>query len=135
MLDRRSRREVPELNRLYQSYQDRVTFYVVYIQEAHPTDLWQLPSNVTDGVLFASPRSDGKRTCTALAWMRNLNLRLPAVLDHIDNLTERAYTAWPDRMYLIDRKGRVAFKSAPGPYGFSTPDREQSLREITIAGT
>jgi len=94
-----------------------------------------LPSNVTDGVLFASPRSDGERTSTALACVRNLNLHLPAVLDYIDNRTERAYMAWPDRMYVIDRKGRVAFKSAPGPYGFSTRDLEQSLREITTAGT
>lgn len=112
-------------------YQDRVAFYVVYIQEAHPTDLWQLPSNVKEGVLFASPRSDNERTSTALACVRKLDLRLPAVLDHIDNPTERAYTAWPDRMYLIDRTGHVAFKSAPGPFGFSTRELEQALQQIT----
>jgi len=31
---------------------------------------------------------------------------------------EKAYTGWPDRLYLIDKEGRVAFKSAPGPFGF-----------------
>ena len=108
-----------------------MAFYVVYIQEAHPTDLWQLPSNVKDGVLFASPRSDGERISTALACVRKLNIQLPAVLDRMDNPAERAYTAWPDRMYLIDRNGRVAFKSAPGPYGFSTRDLEQSLQQVT----
>ena len=108
-----------------------MAFYVVYIQEAHPTDLWQLPSNVKDGVLFASPRSDDERTSTALACVRKLGIRIPAVLDHIDNRTERAYTAWPDRMFLIDTKGLVAYKSQPGPYGFSTSDLERSLRDIT----
>jgi type I thyroxine 5'-deiodinase len=63
--------------------------------------------------------------------VRKLDIRFPAVLDHIDNPTERDYTGWPDRMYVIDRKGRVAFKSAPGPYGFSTRDLEESLRKIT----
>ena len=110
-----------------------MAFYVVYIQEAHPTDLWQLPSNVRDDVLFASPRSDDERTSTALACVRKLGILMPAVLDPIDNRTERDYTGWPDRMYLIDRNGRVAFKSAPGPYGFSTRDLEQSLQDITRA--
>ena len=108
-----------------------MAFYVVYIQEAHPTDLWQLPSNVEDGVLFASPQSDDERTATAVACVRKLGIRIPAVLDYIDNRTERAYTAWPDRMYLIDKTGHVVFKSAPGPYGFSTQDLERSLRQIT----
>ena len=110
-----------------------MTFYVVYIQEAHPTDLWQLPSNVKDGVLFASPRSDDERNSTALACVRKLGILIPAILDRIDNPTERAYTAWPDRMFIIDTNGRVVFKTAPGPYGFSTRDLERSLREI--AGT
>jgi type I thyroxine 5'-deiodinase len=108
----------------------------VYIQEAHPVDLWQLPSNVRDGVLFASPRSDEERTSTAQACVRKLGIQIPVILDHIDNPTERAYTAWPDRMFVIDANGHIVFRSAPGPYGFSTRDLERSLREITgVRGT
>ena len=33
---------MPELNRLYRDYQDRVQFFVVYIEEAHPIDAWQV---------------------------------------------------------------------------------------------
>ena len=108
-----------------------MAFYVVYIQEAHPTDLWQMPSNIQDGVLYPSPRSDDERTSTAFACVRKLGIRIPAILDPIDNPTERAYTAWPDRMFIIDTNGRVVFKSAPGPFGFSTRDLEASLREVT----
>jgi type I thyroxine 5'-deiodinase len=115
---------------LYDTYRDRVAFYVVYIQEAHPTDLWQLPSNIKDGVLFASPRSGEERTSTAQACIRNLGIRIPAVLDHIDNRTERAYTGWPDRLFLIARGGRVVYKSAPGPYGFSPHDLERELNQL-----
>lgn len=107
-----------------------MTFYVVYIQEAHPTDLWQLQSNIKDSVLFASARSDDERTLTAEACVRKLGIKIPALLDGIDDRTERAYTAWPDRLFLIDRNQRVVFKSAPGPYGFSTRDLERSLQQI-----
>jgi hypothetical protein len=101
---------------------------VVYIQEAHPTDLWQLPSNVRDRVLFASPRSNEERGSTALACVRKLGISIPAILDQIDNPAGRAYTAWPDRIYIIDSHGRVAFKTLPGPFGFSTRDLARSLR-------
>lgn len=103
---------------------------MIYIQEAHPTDLWQLPANVRDGVLFASPRSDEERTETASACVRKLGLRIPALLDKIENGVERAYTGWPDRLYLISREGKVLFKSAPGPYGFSTKGLEAALRKL-----
>lgn len=108
---------------------------MVYIQEAHPTDLWQLPSNVKDGVLFASPRSDQERESTALACVRKLGIRIPALLDGIENTTERAYTGWPDRIYLINRRGTVVFKSAPGPYGFSTRALEQALEQAMAGGS
>jgi type I thyroxine 5'-deiodinase len=103
----------------------------VYIQEAHPTDLWQMESNVREGVLFASAHSDQERTATASSCVRRLGIRIPALLDGIDNRAERAYTGWPDRLFLIGTDGRVVFKTAPGPFGFSTRMLEHSLAELT----
>jgi type I thyroxine 5'-deiodinase len=108
-----------------------VAFYVIYIQEAHPTDLWQMPSNVRDGVLFASPRTAAERRETASACVRKLGLHIPALCDSIANATERAYTGWPDRLYLIDRGGRVLFKSAPGPFGFEPGALSRALQTVT----
>ena len=107
-----------------------MSFYVVYIQEAHPTDLWQMQANVRDDVLFASARSDSERTETASACVRKLHIRIPAVLDGIDNRTEQAYTGWPDRLYVIEQGGRIAYKSAPGPFGFSARGLERSLQQL-----
>ena len=102
----------------------------MYIQEAHPTDLWTTESNAREGVTYASPRSDTERTTTASACVRNLGIHIPAILDGIDNTTERAYTGWPDRLYVIGTDGRVAFKSLPGPFGFSTAGLEAALARI-----
>jgi hypothetical protein len=103
----------------------------VYILEAHPTDLWTTESNVRDHVQFASAHTDVERTTTASACVRNLGIHIPAILDGIENKTDRAYTGWPDRLYLIGTDGRVAFKTAPGPYGFSTQGLEQALEQVT----
>ena len=115
------------MNRLYQQYRDRAAFYVVYIQEAHPTDLWQMESNRRDDVLFASSRTAEERAQTANVCVVKLAIRIPALVDEIDNPTERAYTGWPDRLYIVGTDGRIDYKSAPGPYGFSTTQLEEAL--------
>ena len=106
---------------------------MVYIMEAHPTDLWQLPANVRDGVLFASPRSDDERTSTASACVRKLGIQIPALVDGVNDQVERAYTGWPDRLYLINKGGRVEFKSAPGPFGFDTTKLQTELARVAGA--
>ena len=118
---------MPALNALHKEYKDRAAFYVVYIQEAHPVDLWQVSSNVEDGVLLPSPQSDVERSEVAGTCVLRLAIKIPAVIDGIDNRVERAYSGWPDRLYVIGTDGRVRYKSAPGPFGFSTAELERAL--------
>ena len=87
-------------------------------------------SNIRDGVVLANPRSDAERTEVAGSCVRKLGIRFPALIDGIDNTTERLYTGWPDRLYLIDKEGRVAYKSAPGPFGFHPARLEAALRSL-----
>ena len=87
-------------------------------------------SNVRDGVVFRNPRSDEERIKVADSCVRNLGIRMPALIDGIDNKVEQAYTAWPDRLYLIDKDGRVAFKSKPGPFGFHPAGREEAIGKL-----
>ncbi|PYQ96095.1 MAG: hypothetical protein DMF97_15925 [Acidobacteria bacterium] len=118
---------------MYQQYRDAANFYVVYIEEAHPTDLWQMSSNVKDGVLFESPRTNEERIDVATTCIVRLAVKIPALLDGIDNRIERAYTGWPDRMYIIGTDGRIHYKSAPGPFGFSTKELEASLKKLLLS--
>jgi type I thyroxine 5'-deiodinase len=124
---------VPALNKLYEQYHNQVAFLVVYITEAHPTDVWQTESNLKDKVLFASPRNEDDRAFVAGACVRKLGIEIPAVLDEFGNSTESAYTAWPDRLYLIDSSGKVAYKSRPGPFGFKPDDLQAALNKVVGA--
>jgi Iodothyronine deiodinase len=104
-----------------------VAFLVVYILEAHPSDVWEMESNIRDKVVLASPRDEEERATVAGACVRKLGIKFPAVLDEFGNSTERAYTGWPDRIYLIDSSGRVVFKSRPGPFGFKPEELQAAL--------
>ncbi len=103
---------------------------MVYITEAHPSDLWQMQSNIKDKVVFASPRDDRERASLANTCVRNLKINFPAVVDEFGNSTESAYSAWPDRIYVIDADGRVAYKSQPGPFGFRPKELELALQGV-----
>jgi type I thyroxine 5'-deiodinase len=103
---------------------------VVYILEAHPSDAWQMASNVREHVVFASPKSLDEKDAVADSCVRRLGIRIPALVDDLGNTVERAYTGWPDRLYVIDREGRVAYKSAPGPFGFNPQGVEQTLKRL-----
>lgn len=87
-----------------------------------------MPVNIKDEVVYDSPESFEERSGIATACVRKLGLRIPALIDHLDDSTEEAYTGWPDRLYLIDRDGRVAYKSRPGPFGFKPAELEEALR-------
>jgi len=121
---------VPALNQLYKEYQDRVAFYVVYIEEAHPIDAWQLDDNLDDDVLVASTKTLDERVDVAGVCMTKLGIELPAVVDGPDNAVERAYTGWPDRLYVIDRDGVVVHKSAAGPFGFKPAEVAAVLKRM-----
>jgi hypothetical protein len=108
-----------------------VAFYAVYIQEAHPSDLWQMASNVREGVVFRDPRSEGERVRVAENCVRTLGIRFPALIDGIDNTVERQYNGWPDRLLLIDASGRLVYKSEPGPFGFEPAQLETALRRLS----
>ena len=123
---------MPDLNKLYGQYQNKVAFLVVYITEAHPSDVWQMQSNVKDKVVFASPRNEEERAEIAGACVRKLGIKFPAVLDEFGNSTEQAYTGWPDRIYLIDKNARVAYKSKPGPFGFKADELASALSKLQL---
>jgi len=118
------------LNALHRDYRDRAAFYVVYIQEAHPVDSWQLEVNVKDDALVATTNTEAERISAAGMCMRKLGIELPAVVDGPDDRVERAYAGWPDRLYVIDRDGRIAHKSAAGPFGFKPEDVEAALKRM-----
>ena len=49
------------------------------------------------------------------------------LVDTIDDTVGARYSGMPSRLYLIDREGKVAYKSGRGPFGFKPAELEHSL--------
>src|SRR5262245_39398657 len=115
-------------------YGDRVDFYAVYIREAHPLDGWRLESNDRAGIKFKQPRSIAERFDVAGQCCSALKMTMPLLIDGLDNAVAEAYSGFPDRLYLIDRDGTVAYKGGRGPFGFEPRDLEAELVLALLAG-
>jgi Iodothyronine deiodinase len=89
-----------------------------------------MQSNVRDKVVFASPKNEEERAFVAGACVRKLGIKFPALLDEFGNSTEKAYTGWPDRIYLVDQTGHVRYKSKPGPFGFKSEELSAALAKL-----
>ncbi len=105
------RKASPVLNELAEKLGSRAAFLQVYIREAHAEGQWQSTINERDKVELAPASTMEQKHDYAMMCQRKLHLRFPAVVDGLDNAAEKAYAAWPSRVYVIDAGGRVRYSS------------------------
>ncbi len=110
-----------------ETYAGRVDFVVVYIREAHPEDGWVVTMNRTQDIELDDPTTTEERTDVAESCAIRLQIKMPVVVDEIDDAIASAYGALPDRLYLVGRGGHVAFQGEPGPFGFQPTALEQAI--------
>ncbi len=115
------------VEKLYRRYKDRATFVMVYVRDAHPTDGWRMESNDRLGAVTAQPKTYDERVSVAQKCGRVLSLGFPMLVDTIDDAVGARYSGMPGRLYVIDRDGKVAYKSGRGPYLFKPAEMEHSL--------
>ena len=118
------------LHEMWERWRDRVEFIVVYIREAHPEEGWVITSNREEDIIVNDPTSNHERLEVAAACALRLKIRMPVVVDDIDDRIASAYGALPDRLYLIDQDGRVAFQGDEGPWGFDPARLESAIEEL-----
>ena len=86
-----------------------------------------MASNKRVDINIAQPKTSAERTRAAAQCCDSLKMSLPLLVDDIDDAVGRNYSGFPDRLYLIDREGRVAYKGGRGPFGYKPRELEQTL--------
>jgi peroxiredoxin len=88
------------INELYEQFRgDDVEFLFVYVREAHPGE--QVPAH----------RSADAKARAATLLRNEEKVDMPIVVDSIGGNIHRRYSRLPNPSFLIDRSGRVAFRS------------------------
>ena len=106
-------------------------FLTIYVREAHPTDEWQMKSNLKekDDVCYAQPKTLEQRLVIANDFIKRFKFPVPFGVDDINNAANDAYSAWPERLYIIDDNGRIAYRGGMGPFNYNPAEMRAWLAQ------
>jgi tetratricopeptide (TPR) repeat protein len=123
-----------DLKHAWTEFHDRADFRLVYIREAHTEDNWQSTINKKEGVDLPLARNLAEKRANAELCVRKLSLPFPSLVDGMEGPAEKAYNAWPSRVYIVAPDGRVTFDSRLGEQEFRPAAFEDALREMLAGG-
>jgi type I thyroxine 5'-deiodinase len=115
---------------MYEAFAARASFYVVYIAEAHAEDGWQTRSNEQEGVVIKQHTTLEERRAAAMRCTRELALTIPMLVDGMDDEAGRAFSAWPERIYILGADGRIVYQGGHGPYDFHPEEARAALERL-----
>jgi hypothetical protein len=118
---------VGDVVQIYEDYKEKADFLTVYVREAHPTDEWQMKSNLKDDVCYAQPKTLEQRVTIANDFIKRFKFTLPFGIDDMSNAADLAYSAWPERFYIIDESGRIAYRGGMGPFNYNPAEVREWL--------
>jgi hypothetical protein len=128
------------LDKIYQEFNQQVKFIKIYIREAHPVDGWWFGKGFMNTLLRMSgskaywsitdPKTIQERRKAAGDCEEALKYGVKTYVDEMDDAVNKAYAAWPTRLYLIDSKGIIAYAGGLGPFGFSPSALKKAVQEL-----
>lgn len=124
------RSSADELKQLDKEYGTKIPFLLVYIREAHANGNWQSTRNEREGVELAPAANLAEKEDHAVMCSRKLHLPFPSVVDGMDGAVENAYGAWPSRLFVIGRDGRVRYSTRLTELDFHPAELETVLRNM-----
>ena len=89
-----------------------------------------MPSNEREGILVEDPTTLQERQEVAGSCALILDIKIPMLVDGVDDTVGQDYAGWPDRLYIVDTEGAIAYKGGPGPMGFQPLEMEEALVEL-----
>ena len=89
-----------------------------------------MTANVLEEVLAAQHTSYDERVEVAHACTLGLDINIPTLIDEMNDEVGEAYNAQPDRLYLVDADGTIAYRSGLGPFGFKSDEFEDAIIQL-----
>jgi Iodothyronine deiodinase len=86
-----------------------------------------MKSNLKDDVCYAQPKTLAQRVLIANDFTKRFKFPLPFGIDDMSNAANDAYAAWPERIYIIDQGGRIAYRGGIGPFNYKPQEAREWL--------
>ena len=93
----------------------------VYVSEAHPLDGWAMYGDID----YNQPTSIEERINAACNLKSEDKKNL--MIDNMRDEAERAYSAHPERLFVVDRAGKLVYKGGMGPDDYNPIELKKFL--------
>ena len=88
-----------------------------------------MDSNVKEDVCYPQPRTLEERLAIARDFVARHAWKIPLLVDDMENRVDWVFAGWPERLYVIEADGRIAYKGETGPFGFHPEEVEAWLAQ------
>jgi hypothetical protein len=110
------RRQMEQLNTIFDRYKDSIGIYVVYTVEAHPKgdpspysgEEWVTSDNQKEGILYRQPKTYGDRKAIIADMVSRMTIKPQILIDGPCNEWWKNFGPAPNNAHLIDVNGSVA---------------------------
>ena len=75
------------------------------------------------------PKTLEERRAAAGDCEESLKFGIKTYVDEMNDSVNKAYAAWPTRLYLINKEGMVIYAGGLGPFGFKPGALKQAIAE------
>ncbi len=82
-------------------------------------------------MVFDQPQTFEARVELARTFVDRMEVETETLVDDIRNTAMACYAAWPERIYVIDQAGRIAYKGGMGPFRFEPEELREFLSQMT----
>ena len=105
---------------------------MIYIKEAHPKDGRRRKKKKPDKISqkYLQPTTYDERCSIAGDCIEDLGINNPFLVDGIKNTVMEDYCALPDRLFIIGKDGKIAFRGDMGPKGLDPDDLSDALKKM-----
>jgi len=114
-------------------------FVSIYIREAHPVDGWWFGkgpmailmklARMRAATDVYDPKTIEERRSVAGECEDALQYGIRTYVDEMDDVVNKAYAAWPTRLYLIGIDGRVVYHGGLGPFDFHPANLKTAIEQ------
>jgi len=107
-------------------YGQDVDFLLVYIAEAHASDVWPLGNHVT----IPTHKTEEDRKAAAIFMRDKFGCTLPMLLDTMQDSFDNVFAVWPERYYFI-KDGKMEHIGMPtSEFGYDRKSLHWTLRKF-----
>lgn len=115
------------LQKIYETYGEKADFWWIYTQEAHASD----SDRPNRRVKIGTHKTIEDRKAVAKGCAASSVLKVPVLLDDMKDTAATAYSAMPERFFILGVDGKVAYAGGRGPRGVDVDAFEKALKALT----